>query len=63
MPIWHNPDFTLLTFQQLIDTYDIRKQQYLQCIQLKHLIKAKMDTSSIHLEQPPLLDNINKITK
>ena len=54
---------TLLTFQQLMDIYDIPKQQYLQYIQLKHSIKSKIDISSAHLEQHPLLDSINKIAK
>lgn len=51
---------TLLTFQQLMQKYGIDKGQYLQYTQLKHTIKTEINISNTNLEQPPLLNSINK---
>ena len=52
---------TLLSFQVLVQKYNIGKEQYLKYYQLKSTLKAKIYISNNSLQPPPLMENINTI--
>ena len=58
--IFHNNQF--IDYKDLIQTYGIERHEFLKYLQLKSIIKSKMNTTHNPLESPKIIDDIIKLT-
>ena len=58
--LFHNNQF--IDYKDLIQTYGIERHEFLKYLQLKSIIKSKMNTTHNPLESPKIIDDIIKLT-